>query len=114
MSFIYLASPYSSDDPAVVKERYEMAAEMTANILNKGVHIYSPIVHCHELAHKYSLPKDFKFWKEYNFSMLEAANELWILTIEGWDTSEGVKNEMYKALALGMIVRAIPYEGSFV
>lgn len=112
MSFIYLASPYTSDEPSVIVERYEMAKSMTAHLLNEGHFIYSPIVHCHELAHSHSLPKDFKFWKDYNFAMLEKAEELWVLTIDGWDKSEGIKNEIYRALQLGLKVKAIYYTGA--
>lgn len=100
MSFIYLASPYTDDDPEVVLSRYEATRAFTANALEEGFHVYSPIVHCHELAHYHSLPKDFEFWKSYNLAMLTAASHLWVLALEGWQESKGVQMEIITALEL--------------
>jgi len=93
MSFVYLASPYTHGDPKIVEERAAAAANFTAAHLRKGVFIYSPIVHCHELAKTHDLPKDFEFWKSYNFAMLSKASELWVLTLAGWEVSKGVREE---------------------
>lgn len=100
MSFIYLASPYTDPDPAVVNLRYQMTAEFTAMKLKDLHKIYSPIVHCHDLAHKHDMPKDFEFWKEYNLAMLQSASEVWVLALEGWEESKGVRAEINHALQI--------------
>lgn len=101
---IYLASPYSHHDPLVMRTRFLLVEQETALYLNKGIHIYSPIVHCHELAHKYSLPKDFAFWMNYNLDMLRRADALWVLVIDGWQDSRGVRTEIQAAEAVRMPV----------
>ena len=63
-------------------------------MLNKGIHTYSPVIHCHQIAQDYSLPKDFTFWKEYNFAMIEKASEVLVLGIPGWRSSQGVTAEI--------------------
>lgn len=91
---IYLASPYTHPMQQVVQRRYRQALASVAEHTKLGKVIYSPIVHYHAVAVKYSLPGDFEFWKNINFGMLSKADELYILTLPGWDTSIGVTEEI--------------------
>ena len=68
--------------------------------LKQGVHIYSPIVHCHELAKIADMPRDAGFWERYNFTMLAAAEQLWVLMIAGWLESKGIAGEITEAKRL--------------
>lgn len=92
---IYLASPYSHSDPLVRKTRYLLAMQCCAALINGGREfVWSPIVHCHEMAEAYSLPTDAEFWKEYNFDFMRRADKMYILRIPGWDESKGIKMEI--------------------
>lgn len=97
---IYLASPYSRPDAFVREQRYLQAAKATVHLLHKREWVYSPIVHCHTIAQLGDLPKDFDFWRDYNFAMLEKADKLLILRVEGWENSVGVKAEIAHASQL--------------
>jgi hypothetical protein len=97
---IYLASPYSSPDPLIMRTRFLLAEQVTAQLLGERKHVYSPIVHCHELAMKYKLPTDFEFWKKYNFDFLRRADTFYVLEIDGWETSKGVTVESNLAATL--------------
>lgn len=101
---IYLASPYSDPDPFMVKTRFLLAQQCTAELLKQGIFVYSPIVHCHELAWAYNLPGDFAFWKAYNFDMLRRADMITVLKITGWDKSVGVSQELEAAKYIGLPV----------
>lgn len=90
---IYLASPYSHEDALIMKTRFLLAEQVTAFLMQKGEHVYSPIVHCHEIAQKYIMPTDFDYWRSYNFSMIRRCDAFAILTIDGWDRSKGVTGE---------------------
>lgn len=90
----YLASPYTHESSIVRELRFRVAERHVAELLRAGFYVYSPIVHCHSLAVKYSLPKDFEFWMAYNAAMLEQASELDVLMLPGWMQSRGVKGEM--------------------
>lgn len=91
---IYLASPYTSSDPLIVRTRFLIVEQVTAILMEKGNYIYSPIVHCHELAAKYTLPTDFEYWKGYNIDMIRRADQFAVLTIPGWKESKGVQGEL--------------------
>lgn len=99
---LYLASPYSSELPHVREERYQQALKCTAALLVKHNWVYSPIVHCHELAKLYALPTSFEFWKRYNFAMLRRCETFGILKIDGWDESVGLSEEFKLARTLSM------------
>jgi len=94
MSYLYLASPYSHVEETRREERYRAATRAAHWLLSIRCWTYSPIVHCHSLAILYNLPKDFEFWRDYNYAMLESAHSLYLLNIEGlWD-SIGVQLEI--------------------
>ena len=90
---IYLASPYSHFDPFVREERFLRACKAVAYLLEQQKWVYSPVVHCHQIAMLAELPKEFDFWKEYNFHMLSQSKELKILRIDGWERSQGIAAE---------------------
>lgn len=100
---IYLASPYSHPDPLIRKTRFLLAEQFVA--ANFPEHIYSPIVHYHELAEKYNLNTEFTTWQTINFDMIRRADEFWILDIEGWMESKGVMAEKDFAGLCGIPVR---------
>lgn len=108
---IYLASPYSHPDPLVMKTRFLLAEQVTAILLERKLWVYSPIVHCHELAAKYSLPTDFAYWQEYNIDMLRRCDFFFILDISGWKESKGVTGELTVAQMLNMKIRMIDESG---
>ena len=98
-SLIYLASPYMDDCELIRKKRYLEVAEVTAALIKRGRHVFSPIVFCHPMALKYDLPKDYDFWIGYNEAMLKVCNALYVLCINGIDTSVGVNREIIIAEA---------------
>ena len=91
---IYLASPYTHPDPFIQEERYLAAMRKVAEYLKAGVWVYSPIVHCHELAKVVRFGSDFNSWKQYNFHMILLAQEVVVLTLPGWEDSVGVTAEI--------------------
>lgn len=90
---IYLGQPYSGT-PEVMHERFLLGRKVTAHLIRQGLTVFSPIVHCHEMALAEQLPTDFKFWQNYCIDMLKAADEFWVLSIPGWQESAGLKAEL--------------------
>ena len=101
---IYVASPYSDPSPVVREHRYECVSHFVGLGLKVGHIMYSPIVHCHEIALKQSLPTDAEFWGKYNFGMLRLASELLVLCLPGWEVSKGVAKEIKFAEVCGINV----------
>jgi len=111
---IYLASPYSHDDPLVRKTRYLLAMECVAHLMRVGKFVWSPIVHCHELSVQHDLPGDAEFWKGYDHDFIRRADAVFVLTIPGWQESKGVKMEVAFAEMIGIPVVYINVEGDRV
>ena len=97
---IYLASPYSSPDPAVRQARYNEACRATAFFMEQGHVIYSPIAHSHPVADylPQSTLMDHEFWMGQCLPMVRACSELWVLMLEGWEKSRGCRREVQEAL----------------
>lgn len=92
--FIYIASPYSHERESVMENRYKQVMWYTLGLLKRRQWCFSPILHCHEIAKQFSLPRDVKYWMNYNFAMLSAARELHVLCLPGWQDSVGVSSEV--------------------
>lgn len=94
MSFVYVASPYSSSSFETMQARFEAVEQFAATFLIKGVSAYSPIVHCHELAKKYDLPATFGFWQQHDHNMILRSSAIYVLCISGWKESVGIQSEL--------------------
>lgn len=99
---IYIGSPYTHEDPFIMEDRYQKTLKATATLLKEGFHVISPVVHCHPLSLKFTLPPHFDFWKEYNLKILEKCDILLVLNIEGYLYSKGLKGECNFAKAKGI------------
>jgi hypothetical protein len=97
--FAYVASAYSSPDILVRQQRFHEVRDFVGWCLKMKLWVYSPIVHCHDIAAIHKLPKDHEYWLEYDFVMLDAAAELWVYAGMGnaWEQSRGVKEEITRA-----------------
>lgn len=107
---IYLASPYSHDDPAVKEKRFEIVCRAAAQFMKEGHHIFSPIAHTHPIA-KFGLPGGFEFWEPYDRAFLSMCSKLWVLKMDGWETSIGVGAEIEIFTKMG---RKIEYFEAFL
>ena len=108
---IYLASPYSHPDPLIRKTRFLLAEQCVGMTTLHNRHIYSPIVHFHELAQKYKWPTDFAYWKQINFDMIRRAEGMYGLNIEGWKESVGVTAEVELARTLFLPIQLVSPDG---
>lgn len=98
----YIGSPYSHPEPLVREERFIRTSFYLMQCLRDCQWAYSPIVHCHDMAKTWDLPKDANFWREYNFAMLRGAKRLKVLRLDGWQQSIGLTDERAEAERLGL------------
>lgn len=113
-TYWYIASPYSDPDPKVSEQRYRAALRATHWCLTHDMIVFSPIVHCHEMAIIYGMPTDFRFWKAYNNAMISGSSGLLVLEIEGWQQSAGVSAEREIAVKAGLPVgHLLPEKGGY-
>lgn len=108
--FIYLASPYSHPSDEVRQARYDAAVCAVAALLKRHYVVYSPIVHSHPIEQWMGARQPHEFWMRQDMAMLRHAAELYVLQLDGWDTSHGVQQEIETAHRLGLQVGFVPYE----
>lgn len=105
---IYLAAPYSHPDEDVRSMRFYAVSRRANLIMQRGDLVYSPITHGHILGIFGGLPGDFDFWEKHCLSFLRRwAQELHILSLDGWDKSRGVLAEMEEADRVGLPVKML-------
>ncbi len=91
--YMYIATPYTNYMFGV-EAAYADAMEVSAQLFAWGFPNFSPIVHCHAMAKRYKLPTDAAYWKKYNEIMLDSACSLAVITMEGFNRSDGVAHEI--------------------
>jgi hypothetical protein len=103
-SYVYLASPYSHPDKAVMQKRFEDVCAAASGLMSRGALVFSPIAHTHPIAVSGCLPRGWDFWKLYDEVMIGHAEKVVVLTLEGWRESKGVAAEIEIAKQLGIPV----------
>ena len=101
---IYLASPYTHDDPWVRQERYNQCLNALTFLLAQDKFVYSPIVHSHHVDGRLRGTKDHSFWMRQAIEMLHRCDRLTVLMLDGWQRSKGVAEETVAATRLGLPV----------
>ena len=107
MSLIYLCCPYTHPDAAVRQARYEAVTELTVRLWREGRLVYSPITYTHEMCRLGMLPAEFEFYRPHARAMIDAAEQVWVYCLAGWDHSVGIQEELVFAGEFGKPVRFI-------
>lgn len=98
---IYLACPYTHSRYYTTEYRVRVATNYAGKLINDGHLVYSPLTHCHPIAIAYGLPGDVEFWWPLNKSMIDWCEEVFVMCLEGWDRSAGIKRELEYAKGEG-------------
>ena len=124
---VYIASPYSHQNPAVRQQRFEAVCEQMdlyrsmcgtgwayevgttsgTTVVKTNDSFVSPIEYTHPFAVAYHMPNDSHWWRELNYSVLDRCDALWVLQLDGWQESEGVQDEIEYAESKGKRVRYV-------
>lgn len=105
---IYLACPYSDADPLVEDARYQLVTKVAAALIVKtGCEVFSPITHAHlinRLAVRYAVEEGeswvptYDFWLRFDYHMLDIADWLYVLKLNGCTRSKGINMELDRFL----------------
>lgn len=105
---IYVGHPYSGSEE-LREVRYQIAMAYCAHLKKRGVvGIYAPIVHNHNLASIYGMPKTNEYWETENLHMLGLSRELHVLELEGHEDSFGLITEINHAKINNIPIANIP------
>lgn len=105
---LYIATPYTHKDPAVMEQRFERAIQYVHKFMILRIPCFSPIVHCHPVAIRFDMPKDWKFWGDHCLCALNTCNVLGVVMMDGWKDSLGVYKEIKHAQKMGITITYIP------
>jgi len=97
---IYLAGPYTHKSKRVMNAREHALTIYAADMVMKGLHVWSPITESHQYSKVLDLATNWEFWREHDLLMLSKCDELRVLMLDGWDVSVGVTAEIEEAKRL--------------
>lgn len=89
----YLASPYTHRSRRVENMRAKAVTYVAAKLVCQGYHIFSPIVHNHQMNRLCNLGGKFEYWEEFDKLMLGLCSGFWIVMLPDWDASVGINAE---------------------
>jgi hypothetical protein len=110
--FYYLANPYGGSDE-LRKERFEKCCKAISILLRNDIKTISPVVHNHsmtEVAKDWTLEERQALLLPFDFSLLEHASGMILLTLDGWEESFGVKEEIKFCEGRGIKIYKITYD----
>lgn len=94
MSYLYLATAYTKYEGGI-EAAYVLACRLTANLMQAGIPVFSPIAHSHGVAlHGKIDALDHDIWMKNDAPMMAASCGLVVYTCKGWDESRGVRAEI--------------------
>lgn len=100
MKLVYLAVPYSHPEWGIRRARYEQAIEAVDALLKRGVMVMCGRVLVEELRTE----DPEALWPLFR-TLIDHADEMWILALPGYSESRGIRRELEYALKQNKRVR---------
>src|SRR4051812_6776303 len=94
---IYLASPFSHPAGHVRAARYKRNRQATAQLMHTGEVVFSPIVYGYHMEEHLTKAMTHEYWMKVCLPVLVVSRVVYVLTLEGWDLSEGLRTEVILA-----------------
>ena len=109
---IYLAAPYTHADPDIVAQRMAQFCIVDAHLCKQGLITVSPLSK-HLMKYHTNIPLTWEFWKTYSEKLMEKCDALYVIMLDGWDTSEGVQAEIQLAKKMLLEIKYLDYQDFF-
>lgn len=103
----YVASPYTSEDPEVMNERYKMVTAYITECVNKGEVVISPVMYCRLFGTIHDRRAWADFWPDFCLLILVKCEYLRVVKMDGWKLSVGVSAEISFARDHGILIEYI-------
>ena len=105
----YLASPYTSDEPGLREKRAQDVAYAAGVLIERGYNVFCPIAQSHYIAENSDVQaaggdEVHNLWMRVDLAVLERSDALVVLTLDGFDESRGVAEEIEFARNAGMTI----------
>ncbi|WP_170162477.1 DUF1937 family protein [Methylocystis hirsuta] len=105
----YLASPYEQYPYGHDRATTDVA-QIAANLVERGIVVFAPIVHSHHLVPWLSRKLTHQEWLNFDVPFLDAAVGLIVAKMPGWHNSNGVQFEMAYMHKRGKPVFLLPVD----
>lgn len=106
----YLAGPYRSIHSHIMERRYNQLTFVAAQLMLRGETIFSPITHCHYLAKEHASFEGPEFWLTQDLAILRRCDKMYVLQLDGWKQSNGLRDEIAFATEHNIPVEYITLE----
>ena len=90
---IYLAAPYSHEREEVIELRMELINKGFAHLIAQGYMVISPLTQGHIAKCLFDCPGDWSFWRNLSIRLLRCCDAMFVMRLDGWRDSKGVKEE---------------------
>lgn len=114
---IYLAAPYTLNgtaEPEEMNTRVKQVTRAANQLMMMGLNVFSPVTHSHAINKVAELEFDTADWLRKDFGYLKNAKGMYVLMLDGWENSIGVRREIeYARDWLGMPVMFL-YPDKFI
>ncbi len=105
----YLACPFSDPSSAICDLRFKAANYAAGVLMQQGEVIFSPLSHSYPIAQAINAPTLWDFWKPQDEAILRRCTKLYVLCIDGWLRSVGVREEVEIAHEMGIPITYLSY-----
>lgn len=99
-----VTGPYSSTDKAVKEYRLKAIATACVLLMQRGEISVSPLTFGLALIanSEQLMPDSFEFWNKFCLEFVGVSKKMYVLNIDGWEQSGGVKAERVEAERLNI------------
>jgi hypothetical protein len=109
----YLASPFSDLDPVTEHIRYQDIVEVAYLLNQQGYVLIEPVNMGYPKYTNFKLRGDAKYWEVYNHTLLNKCDGIVVAKLDGYDTSKGVREEIFYARMKGLPIYFVDVERYF-
>jgi hypothetical protein len=97
---IVVSGPYSHSNPDIKQARVKAIADACVTLFQNGEMSCSPLLAGLSFIEKSEkkMPDDYSFWQKFCRAYVEIGHKLYVLDLDGWQESSGVKDEIDCAL----------------
>ncbi|MGL6196590.1 MAG: DUF1937 family protein [Thermoguttaceae bacterium] len=96
---LYISSPFTHENDATQKRRFEIAARASARLMAAGIPVIPPLS-IMLAAEEQGLIMSHAGFLKLDLQILRRCDEMVILALPEWQKSIGVKQEIFEALKL--------------
>lgn len=110
----YLAGPYTHPNQQVMEDREIQHSRCAAKLIKQNIHVYAPIAETCMIA-KHDDIKDtgWEFWRAKDLNQLSRCDEMYIILMDGWRESKGVRGEVKFAIQNNIPIHLVDVDGTY-